>query len=176
MVELRLDCWLEHTFNRYHWCNLVTQLALGIRLDVSGTCFLSLRSNILITQVWDSTQQYSVASRTWTWPIMWELIKFNPITGLGPANYYYYTSLYSIVGWYVKFNSHNNYIDIVAQYGFLGLAAFVWLVTAISRVGWRLRSSVTDGFSQGYVNGALAGLAATLVSGFMADWFLPFSV
>jgi O-antigen ligase len=146
----------------------------GLAVTLAGVAFYVVRSNVLVSQLWDSTQQYSTVSRTWTWPIMWELIKFNPITGLGPANYYYYTSLYSIVGWYVRFNSHNNYIDIVAQYGFLGLAAFGWLVAVISRVGWRLRLSITDGFSLGYVNGALAGLAATLVSGVMADWFLPF--
>jgi hypothetical protein len=146
----------------------------GLAVTLAGVAFYIARSNILVSQLWDSTQQYSTVSRMWTWPIMWEIIKFNPITGLGPANYYYYTSLYSIVGWYVRFNSHNNYIDIVAQYGFLGLAAFGWLVAVISRVGWRLRLSLTDGFSLGYVNGALAGLAATLVSGVMADWFLPF--
>jgi hypothetical protein len=31
-----------------------------------------------------------------------------------------------------------------------------------------------DGFSQGYANAMLAGLAAILISGAFSDWFLPF--
>jgi O-antigen ligase len=146
----------------------------GLALTLTGLAFFIVKSNDLISQVWDPTQQYSTVSRMWTWPIMWDLIKINPISGLGPANYYYYTSLYPISGWYVKFNSHNNYIDIVAQYGFLGMLIFVWLIAAISRLGWQLRSLVNDDFSKGYVNASLAGIVATLVSGVMGDWFVPF--
>ncbi len=52
---------------------------------------------------------------------MFELIKANPIIGLGFANYSHYTYLYPILGWNVSFNSHNNYMDIIAQTGFCGL-------------------------------------------------------
>jgi O-antigen ligase len=105
---------------------------------------------------------------------MFELIKASPILGLGPANYYYYTPLYPILGWVVNFNSHNNYVDIAAQMGLVGLAIFAWLVIEVVNLGLNLRKRVKDGFCRGYIYAVMGGIAGMLVSGFMADWFLPF--
>lgn len=146
----------------------------GLALTLLGGLLLAPRLPGLWESVMTPTQEYSTISRAATWPIMWELIKTSPILGLGPANYYHYTKLYPLLGWYVVFNSHNNYIDIVAQTGLVGLGIFAWLMWEIGRLGWSLRGQVKDGFSRGYVNAALGGLVATLASGFMADWFLPF--
>ena len=128
----------------------------------------------LQSQVMTSTQTYSVDSREWTLPILYNLIKYSPVFGLGPANYYHYTSLYSINGFHVVFNSHDNYMDILAQYGVVGFVLFIWLACEIGYLGWKLRKRVQDGFSQGYIMACLGGLAGMLVSGFLADWFLPF--
>jgi O-antigen ligase len=147
---------------------------LGLAVTVLGTLALIPEWPRVYARVYTTTQQYSTESRISTWPIMLELIKASPIFGLGPANYYYYTPLYPLLGWYVNFNSHNNYIDIVAQTGLVGFFLFIWLIFEIGRLGWKLRTIVSDSFSQGYVNGVLAGLAASLASGVMADWFLPF--
>jgi len=78
------------------------------------------------------------------------------------------------LGYYVPFNSHNNYVDIVAQTGLLGLACFLWLVWEVGRLSWRLRTSVPEGFPRAYVVGCLGGLAGTLAAGMLGDWVLPF--
>jgi hypothetical protein len=119
-------------------------------------------------------EQYSVVTRWEAWRILAEIVKANPVLGLGPANYYYYTPLFPILGWYVNFNSHNQYVDIAAQTGLLGLACFLWFAWEVGRLGWRLRGRVSDGFAQAYVYGALGGLAGTLAAGMLADWLLPF--
>ena len=94
---------------------------------------------------------------------------------MGPANYYWYTPLLRISGYYgLQFNSHNQYVDLIAQIGLIGLAAFAWFVWEIGRFGWRLRQVAPQGFAQGYVNGVLAGLAGSLVAGLLGDWILPF--
>jgi O-antigen ligase len=126
-------------------------------------------------QVWTTTQQYSSESRLATWPIMVILIKASPILGLGPSNYYHYTPLFPLLGWYVKFNSHNNYVDLLASTGLLGLGIFLWIAMELARLAWRLRKTSTDRFSLAYVNGCLGGLVAMLASGFLGDWFLPFT-
>jgi O-antigen ligase len=118
--------------------------------------------------------QYSLMTRVEAWRILAEIIKVNPIFGLGPANYYWYTPLFPILGYAVKFNSHNNYVDLVAQTGLLGLACFLWFAWEVGRAGWRLRLQVPEGFQQAYVYGALGGLAGTIVAGMLGDWFLPF--
>jgi O-antigen ligase len=121
-----------------------------------------------------STNQYSFDSRLATFPIMFKLIKANPIIGLGFANYYHYTSLYPIWGWYVSFNTHNNYMDIIAQTGFVGLVLFLCLMIGIGLYGWKLHKLELDGFCNGYINACLGGLVGMLASGMLADWFLPF--
>ena len=118
---------------------------------------------------------YSIDTRIVAWQIMLQnVIPLNPVLGLGPANYYFYTPLFPILGYYISFNSHNQYVDIVAQTGLAGLAAFAWLVLALTRVGWRLRKRVGSGFARGYVYACLGGLAGTLWAGMHGDWFLPF--
>lgn len=106
--------------------------------------------------------------------LLFQVLPLSPVFGLGPANYYWYTPLYPILGWYVSFNSHNNYIDILLQTGILGMACFVWGVAALARFGLRLRKHFDGDFAQGYVNGCLGGLAGTLVAAWLADWLLPF--
>jgi len=80
------------------------------------------------------------------------------------------------MGYNVQFNSHNNYVDIIAQVGLLGMAAFMWFVVEIGALGLRLRKKFdhTFGFTHAYVIGTLAGLGGSLVAGVLGDWFIPF--
>jgi O-antigen ligase len=133
-----------------------------------------LPAALLARQVIDA-DQYSYSTRLEAWQIVLEIAKANPITGLGFANYYWYTPLYKIRGWSVQFNSHSQYVDIIAQMGIIGLAIFLWLFWEIGRLGWWLRDRVPGGFAQGYVYGALGGLAGTLMAAALADWLLPFA-
>ncbi|MEW6401030.1 MAG: O-antigen ligase family protein, partial [Chloroflexota bacterium] len=86
-----------------------------------------------------ATDEYSISTRFDAWLIMGQIIKINPLSGLGFANYYWYTPLFPIRGYAVSFNSHNNYVDIVAQMGLVGLVCFLWILWEAGRLGWRLR-------------------------------------
>jgi hypothetical protein len=119
-------------------------------------------------------EEYSAMTRWEAWRILAEIVKVNPVLGLGPANYYHYTPLFPILGWAVNFNSHNQYVDIVAQTGLLGLSCFLWFVWELGRLGWRMRVRVPDGFARAYLYGALGGLGGTLAAGLLGDWVLPF--
>ncbi|MFN8062106.1 MAG: O-antigen ligase family protein [Vicinamibacterales bacterium] len=120
-------------------------------------------------------ESYSWMTRLEAMGVIWQLVRTNPLLGFGPANYYHYTLLFPILGWWVRFNSHNNYIDLVAQTGFLGLLAFFWFCTEVFLIAWRLRRRATSFFGRAYAVGALAGLAGSLVSGLLADWIVPFA-
>jgi hypothetical protein len=147
----------------------------GLAFTIAAGVFLYFFYPHLTVQVLTEEQQYSTMSRAETWPIMYDLVKKSPVLGLGPSNYYHYTPMYPLLGWYVKFNSHNNYWDIAAQTGLVGLAIFAWLAAELGAMGWRVRQRVQDGFSRGYAAGALGGLAGMLAAGWMGDWFLPFT-
>ncbi|MBE0410699.1 MAG: O-antigen ligase family protein [Anaerolineales bacterium] len=119
-------------------------------------------------------EQYSIDTRWVAYEIVLQLARANPILGLGMSNYYHYTPIIPIMGWYVEFNSHSQYIDLIAQTGILGLICFFWLFVEIGKVGWRLRTQVKDGFQYAYVIGAMGGLVGMLVAGILGDWVLPF--
>ena len=146
---------------------------IGLLLSLVVVVFGMWQYDAIIERIF-RVEEYSAITRAATWPIMWELVKASPILGLGPSNYYFYTPLFSLMGYYIKFNSHNNYWDIAAQVGLVGLGVFVWLAATLGATGIKLRRVVKQGFSRGYVNGAIAGMVGTLAVGMLGDWFMPF--
>lgn len=131
--------------------------------------FPTILSNLI------STDEYSYSTRLVAWEIILkEIVKANPILGLGPANYYYYTPLYPILGYSVQFNSHNNYIDILAQSGIVGLACFFWFFAELGFLAFRLLKKELSSFARAYVIAVIGGLVGTLTAGMLGDWVLPF--
>jgi O-antigen ligase len=103
----------------------------------------------------------------------------NPITGLGPASYRPYgriTSLQYEGAFYYAINlsAHNNYVDLFAHGGIVGLGLFLWFMTELALLHARVRKHYPDGFTGGYVNGMLAAWFAIMAIMVLADWFLPF--
>lgn len=144
-------------------------------LTMVGVAALILLFQPIYNAIFIGDNEYSAITRLEAWRIVGQIIKVNPILGLGPGNYYNYTLLFPILGFYVEFNSHNNYVDIVAQTGILGFICFIWFVVVTWQLGWRLRSQVPkDGFTQAFVYAALGGLAGTVAAGMLGDWVLPF--
>lgn len=149
------------------------RVALAVTV-VGGLTLMPTLIGFYNNQVNTGDQQWSSYTRFVTWPIVYELFKLNPLTGLGPGNYVYYTPYYNLLGYYVRFNTHNNFFDILLQAGLLSLAAFLWLVYRLLRLGWELRQRAREPFVQAYANSLLAASVAILISGAFADWFLPF--
>jgi hypothetical protein len=141
-----------------------------------GAAGLAVKLQELLSRVlFVGDNSYSLATRQEAWIIVLQLTQVSPLFGLGPANYYFYTPLNPIRGYFVRFNSHSQYVDLVAQTGLLGLACFFWLFGTIAWVGWRLRKLAPEGFARAYVYGALGGLAGMLVAAALGDWVLPFT-
>jgi hypothetical protein len=134
-----------------------------------------LRSERIRGLLLGGDNDYSLSTRMEAAQILLNIVRqSDPILGLGPSNYYWYTPLFPIRGYFVQFNSHSQYIDLIAQTGIVGLLCFFWFVIALAWVGWRLRTRAPAGFAQAYVYGALGGLAGTVAAGGLGDWVLPF--
>lgn len=158
---------------------LVTILLVSGRyLAVVGTSALGILGYLnaprIATMVMAGDNPYSLETRMAAWRILLNIFKVSPWLGLGPANYYWYTPLYPILGYYVRFNSHNNYIDLLAQTGVIGLACFLWFMWEVWKLAWRLSLEHPPGFQQAYALACLGGLAGTLVAGLLGDWVVPF--
>ena len=151
-------------------------VVLGLRFKrlslvaiLGGLLFATVILNTLI-----SSDAYSWGTREDAWAIVLKISQVNPLFGLGFSNYYWYTPLFPIRGWAVSFNSHSQYVDLIAQVGILGLLCFLWIFFEVGRLSWRLSRQLPDGFARSYAYGVLAGVAGTLVAGYLVDWVLPF--
>ena len=143
-------------------------------LMILGGIYLLVGTNFLGDIISGGDNAFSQMTRLEAWRILAEMVSVNPIFGLGMANYYWYTPLYSILGWNVRFNSHNNYVDIVAQAGLVGLGVYLWLLWEILLTGLRLLKGIQPGFSKAYIYGALGGLVGAAFAGMLGDWVVPF--
>jgi hypothetical protein len=149
------------------------RLAVYATIPVLAVGFL--RSERIRGLLLGGDNDYSLSTRVEAAQILLNIVQqSNPILGLGPANYYWVTPLFPIRGYAVQFNSHSQYIDLLAQTGILGLLCFFWFAAALAWVGWRLRTRAPEGFARAYVYGGLGGLAGTLVAGGLGDWVVPF--
>jgi hypothetical protein len=119
-------------------------------------------------------EEYSLMTRQEAWAVLWQLFERSPLLGTGPANYYYFTENFPILGWHVRFISHNNYQDLLIQTGILGLLAFLWFSVEMFLMARRVYRQVPPGFPRAYLVGAVAGLAGSLVAGMLGDWIVPF--
>lgn len=136
----------------------------------------AMNAQTLINEFWLglSHEHYSANTRVAAWRVVLEIAGKNPIWGLGPSNYYYYTPLYTLLGYRVQFNSHSQYVDLIAQVGIVGLVLFVWFMAEIGRLGIQLSRTVRTGFERAYAYSAVAGVVGMLVAGFLGDWLIPF--
>jgi len=152
---------------------LFTYPRLGISLSIIGVIIIILKFSSIYNVIM-ATEEYSAITRWEAWKVIIKMAKENPITGFGPANYYAYSALFPLLGYYVNFNSHSQYFDLLAQTGILGLVFYLWFAAEIFHLGWNLLKINIKGFPKAYVIGVIAGLAGTITSGILGDWVIPF--
>lgn len=170
------------TIQSYDWKSgwipplIATLVLLGIRYRklVLIAIPVIMLGTLYATMNLIASDEYSWGTRLDAWRIVLEISRVSPIFGTGFANYYWYTPLFPIRGWYVSFNSHSQFIDLIAQTGFLGLLAFCWLFIVLGQLSWRLSNYLPDGFARAYTYGVFAGIVATVAAAFLGDWVLPF--
>lgn len=141
-------------------------IVFGVPFIVMGALYAA--ANLI------ASDDYSWGTRVDAWRIVLEISRISPILGLGFANYYWYTPLFPIRGWSVSFNSHSQFIDLIAQTGYIGLIGFFWVFFELGRLSWNLTKRLPSGFAHAYVHGVFAGIIATMVAAFLGDWVLPF--
>lgn len=129
--------------------------------------------------VWES-ERSSVIGRSILWRAVVQLGLRQPVFGLGLTTYHQYHRFIPLLTergrWHEpNISSHNLYIDLFAQLGVVGLGLFMWAVTEIGLLAWRLRREVRSGFDRAYVSSALAGLLGMLVASSIVEWLLPFA-
>lgn len=106
------------------------------------------------------------------WAQNWRVVSDHWLFGTGPAGYaiYYMTFFREDAR-----STHNNYLDILAQFGFTGLGLWFWIAVASVWEGWRLIKRAEPGLLRTTVIVATGGWIAAMASMMLGDWVLPFA-
>ena len=154
---------------------LGTLLALRFpRLALMAVPFAIIAAAILAVDL-ISTDTYSWGTRVDAWLVVLDISRASPLIGLGFANYYWYAEVFTIRGYHIRFNSHSQFVDIIAQTGIIGLFCFFWVLFEVGRLAWNLMMKLPDGFARGYAYSVFAGILGSLMAAFLVDWVLPFA-
>lgn len=94
------------------------------------------------------------------------------VLGTGPAGYAPYNMTY--FPWDAR-STHNNYFDILAQFGTVGFLVWFWFMFASLWFGWKTIERAPPGLLRMTAITATAGWGAALCSMMLGDWILPFA-
>lgn len=102
------------------------------------------------------------------------MLTVNPVLGVGPGNYYPYVFHHSTIwfGEQTYTTAHSNYIQIAAELGTLGFAAFTWVIVAGLMAGHRAVRATAEQIKWLPV-AATSMLAAIAAAAIFGDYLFP---
>jgi len=142
-------------------------------LNKSGTVISKIKGRISISQF---TQDYSLKRRIAIWKFTEMIIKDHPILGSGLGTFKYnslnYQAKFFEQGENRRFyphgfadKVHNEYLQLWAELGIIGLGIFLWLIIAYFNYGIKLLKRMKDKYKQGMIIGLMGSIVAVLVDG-----------
>ena len=90
-----------------------------------------------------------------------------PIFGVGPGNSYAYMLQRATIG-----TPHNQYLNILVEFGVVGLMLWLWFLVAAFRTGLRIYHSTVDPARRTFVLGWLGAFAGMVVGGGTGDFMI----
>ena len=113
--------------------------------------------------------------RTQLWPVALRLVAERPLLGVGPDNFrLLYGPYLGLTNWDTSIHANNLYLELLADLGLAGAAAFGWLLIAASLQLARVLRNCPAGSVPIWAVGVGGSLLAFLVHG-LVDYFLEFT-
>lgn len=113
-------------------------------------------------------------TRLAAWEANWRVTGQHWLFGTGPAGYaVYYMHYFPLEA----MATHNNYLDLLAQMGIVGLAAFLLFLFQFLRFGWRIVHQLKGRGDLYEIMGhfAFAGTLGCAIMMAFGDWVFPFA-
>jgi O-antigen ligase/Tfp pilus assembly protein PilF len=140
-------------------------------LNKSGTIISKLKSRISIAKL---TQDYAYNRRIATWKFTTLMIKDHPLIGSGLGTFKYNTLRYqaeffaqgenrSLYPHGFADKAHNEYLQLWAELGIIGLGIFIWLMISYFRFGLKILRKIKDESRAGIIIGLMGAVVAVLV-------------
>ena len=171
-------------FNFYHWDSGKRILAIGVLLAAvvglgminTGNPKLLADAKYLGTSAFDRAFKrtasigggdYSLSVRLIMWKATGEMIKANPLTGVGAGAWEAVQPLYQVEGSQLEtdYYVHNEILQLLAEYGLTGLLFLIALLGYLTAAAWRtFKNRTPAGLAEAPVRAiALASLLAFLI-------------
>jgi O-antigen ligase len=146
----------------HSWKAFLTISAAGVAVVIISWGFF--------TDIAQSNIDTGSLERLIIWQQNWQVVSQHWLFGTGPAGYaIYYMSYFPEEAR----STHNNYLDILAQFGFVGMAVWLWLMVISVWEGWSLVKKLPIGFPRSFaITGGWIGALSSMLFG---DWVLPFA-
>jgi O-antigen ligase/Tfp pilus assembly protein PilF len=151
---------------------LITFLfAIPNPLNKSGTVISKIKGRISISQF---TKDPSLKRREATWKFTIMMIKNHPLLGSGIGTFKYNSLNYQarffdqgenrhLYPYGIADKVHNEYLQLGAEIGMLGLGIFFWLIITYFNYGIKFLKRIKDKDKQGIIIGLMGGVVAVLV-------------
>ncbi len=133
------------------------------------TLILGLRGEFVLARVFE---RRSFQARIEYWKISIEIIRDNPLFGVGPDNLYDVTANYMspgslrIITTTRMDNAHNWYLNLAANYGILVLLFYMLILGSVFVYG--IRNLSTNGLSKPFSTAAFAAFLALFIDGLVS--------
>jgi len=142
-------------------------------LSRPGTAISQIKGRISITQL---INEFSFGSRRAIWKFTGMMIKDHPLLGSGLGTFKYNSLRYqakffdqgnnrSLYPYSLADKTHNEYLQLWAELGIIGLGIFIWLMISYFNYGIKLLKRVKDRYNQGIIIGLMGSVIAVLVDG-----------
>ncbi|MCK4309640.1 MAG: tetratricopeptide repeat protein [Candidatus Atribacteria bacterium] len=140
-------------------------------LNKSGTVISKIKGRISISQF---TSGSSLKRREAIWGFTTLMIRDHPLLGSGLGTFKYNSLSYQakffgqgenrlLYPYGIARESHNEYLQIGAEVGMLGLGIFFWLIITYFNYGIKLLKRIQDRYRQGMIIGLMGGIMAVLI-------------
>jgi O-antigen ligase len=153
---------------------LITFLfALPNPLNKSGTVISKIKGRISIARL---SNEFSFGRRIAIWKFTGMIIEDHPLLGSGLGTFKYNSLNYqakffdqgenrSLYPYGIADKAHNEYLQLWAELGIIGLGAFIWIIISFFICGAKLLKKTKDNYKEGLIIGLMGGIIAVLVEG-----------
>jgi len=142
-------------------------------LNKAGSVISKIKSRISVSQL---TQSSSIKRRIAIWKFTVLMIRDHPLLGSGIGTYKYNTLKYqaeffkqgenrSLYPHGFADKAHNEYLQLWAEMGIVGLGIFIWLIISYFNYGLKILRKIKDEYKQGIIIGLMGAVVAALVDG-----------
>ena len=152
---------------------IISLIVIPNPLNKPGTVISKIKSRTSVTQL---IQGSSIKRRIATWKFTVLMIKDRPLLGSGIGTYKYNTLKYqaiffdqgenrSLYPYGFADKAHNEYLQLWAEIGIIGLLIFIWIIICYFNYGIKILNKIKNHYKQAILIGLMGSIVAVLVDG-----------